>query len=175
MNQLITDLKKIEQLGKRNEDENLDFRAFLKGQDPDEIDRRVHRLYKEISAQIDCSKCANCCKKQTPGLSQKEAEQISSHLNMALEDFRDQYVETDWTGRMMLKDQPCVFLKDNACTISHIMPEDCRFYPYLHKDDFVSRLFGVIDNYSVCPIVFNVYEGLKEELDFDDEEFDDFF
>ncbi len=175
MNQLITDLKKIEQLGKLNEDENFDFRAFLKGQDPDEIDQRVHRLYKEISAQIDCSKCANCCKVQTPGLSKKEAEQISRYMNMDIDDFKDQYVETDWSGQMMLKDQPCVFLKDNTCSISHIMPEDCSSYPYLHKDDFISRLFGVIDNYSVCPIVFNVYEALKEELDFDPEEFDDFF
>ena len=84
---LITDLEKIRQLGLLNEEENFDFRAFLKGQNPDDIDQRVHRLYKEISDQIDCNKCANCCKKQTPGLSKKEAEQISRHLNMDLEDF----------------------------------------------------------------------------------------
>ncbi|MGM0532668.1 MAG: YkgJ family cysteine cluster protein, partial [Bacteroidota bacterium] len=119
--------------------------------------------------------CANCCKKQTPGLSKEEAEQISRQLDMSFEDFRDQYLETSWMGDMMLKDQPCVFLKDNKCSIAHIMPEDCRSYPYLHKDAFISRLFGVIDNYSVCPIVFNVYEALKEELDFDPEDFDDFF
>lgn len=175
MNHLITDLEKIRQLGFLNEEENFDFRAFLKGQDSDEIDQRVHRLYKEISAQIDCSKCANCCNMQTPGLSKKEAEQLSGYMNMDIDDFKDQYVETDWSGQMMLKDQPCIFLKDNACSVSHIMPEDCRNYPYLHKDDFIFRLFGVIDNYSVCPIVFNVYEALKEELDFDPEEFDDFF
>jgi hypothetical protein len=41
------------------------------------------------------------------------------------------------------------------------------------------RLWGVIENCSICPIVYNVYEYLKDELrhnDFDDypDEYDDF-
>jgi len=41
-------------------------------------------------------------------------------------------------------------------------PNDCRSYPHLHKNDFVLRLWGVDDDSSVCPIVYNVYEKLKE-------------
>jgi len=33
-----------------------------------------------------------------------------------------------------------------------------------NKEDFVFRLIGVVGNYDVCPIVFNVYEQLKAEL-----------
>ena len=43
-------------------------------------------------------------------------------------------------------------------------PKDCVSYPYLLKKDFTSRLMGVIGNCSVCPIVFNVYELLKDEV-----------
>ncbi len=46
-----------------------------------------------------------------------------------------------------------------------------------HKEEFASRLIGVINNYSICPIVFNVYEALKNKYrsKFNDfhEEFDD--
>jgi len=34
----------------------------------------------------------------------------------------------------------------------------------LHKKEFVFRLWGVVDNCSICPIVFNVYEHLKDKL-----------
>ncbi len=33
-----------------------------------------------------------------------------------------------------------------------------------YENDFVFRLIGVIQNYSICPIVFNVYEALKHRL-----------
>jgi hypothetical protein len=41
---------------------------------------------------------------------------------------------------------------------------DCRSYPHLHKKDFAHRVIKVIDNCSICPIAFNVFERLKAEL-----------
>jgi Fe-S-cluster containining protein len=55
-------------------------------------------------------------------------------------------------------------LKDNLCINYDHRPKDCSSYPHLHKNEFLSRTWGVIDNYSVCPIVFNTYEILKIEL-----------
>ena len=62
------------------------------------------------------------------------------------------------------KVQPCPFLKENSCTCYTFRPSDCRSYPHLHKNDFTSRLMDVIENSSLCPIVYNMYESLKEEL-----------
>ena len=45
-------------------------------------------------------------------------------------------------------------------------PADCASYPNLHKDGFLSRLVFVLNSYAVCPIVFNVYEHLKDEMGF---------
>ena len=58
---MLTDLKKIAQLGKTRERENFKFRSFLKGQDSKRIDRIVHELNEYYSSKIDCTKCGNCC------------------------------------------------------------------------------------------------------------------
>jgi len=159
-------LDKIEKLGKQRLDENFQFRTFLKGQDPDKIDRIVHQLNWEVSSQIDCTKCGNCCKSLKPGITQNDLEVLSKQLNMTTEQIVENYTETNDFGELFFRHAPCKFLKDKKCTIYEDRPEACRSYPHLHKDEFTFRLFGVIQNYSVCPIVFNVFEKLKDELNF---------
>ena len=67
-------------------------------------------------------------------------------------------------GKFNFNAQPCPFLVDDLCTNYDARPQVCRSFPHLHKKDFRSRLYGVIFNYELCPIVYNVYEQLKEEL-----------
>lgn len=165
--ELELDLKVIKRLGKELEDENFDFRTFLKGCDSDEVDEIVHNLHQEISAQIDCTQCGNCCNTLIPAVTKKEISRLSDIDNISPEEFENKYVEVDRISKIKyLKDTPCRYLKDKKCTIYPDRPEECRSYPHTHKDDFIFRLFGVIDNYEVCPIVFNLYEQLKKELGF---------
>jgi uncharacterized protein len=51
-----TDINKIRKLSKEKEDENWEFRSFLKGCDISEekIDLIVYELYKKVSSEIDC-------------------------------------------------------------------------------------------------------------------------
>ena len=58
----------------------------------------------------------------------------------------------------------CKNLDCNKCTIYQERPEECRQYPYLHRDNFINRSSEIIQNYEICPIVFNVVEQLKVEL-----------
>jgi uncharacterized protein len=160
-------LNKIKLLGEKREDENFRFRAFLKGVDTDKADRIVHRLHHEISSQIDCTKCGNCCKMLRPAVNHKEIIRLAHIKNISTEEFEKKYVKKDEYGDVKyLKDTPCIFLKDKRCAIYQDRPDECRSYPHTHKDEFISRLFGVIDNYSICPIVFNLYEQLKGKLYF---------
>lgn len=159
------DLKTIEQLGEKRLDENFRFRAFLKGQDPYKIDRIVHRLNREISGRIDCTKCGNCCAKLKPCITDQDIDRLSENLKMPTQKVRDEYIETE-DGDQYFKNLPCLFLKNKKCTVYDDRPDDCRSFPHLHKTRFTSRLFGVINNYSICPIVFNVLEKLKRELEF---------
>ena len=54
------DINKIRRLSKNKEDENFEFRSFLKGCDLEEIDIIIQRLYRSISSKIDCKICGNC-------------------------------------------------------------------------------------------------------------------
>ena len=130
-----TDLSRIKRLSEKKEDENWGFRAFLKGLD------------------------------MPLGMYKEDIKNFSKGLGISAEQFRKRYlVEGEETGEFIFKEKPCPFLKNNLCSHYNYRPKVCRSYPHLHKNDFVFRLIGVIQNSSVCPIVFNVYEYLKAEL-----------
>lgn len=61
MKNLETDIPKIKALSKGKENENWEFRSFLKECDitPEDIDEIVHELYEQISSEINCTTCGN--------------------------------------------------------------------------------------------------------------------
>ena len=173
---LETDLNKIKKLSEQKDDENWKFRSFLKGYDAptEEIDSIVFRLYKQISTEIDCKTCGNCCREVYPILNQKDIKKFSQGLGLPTNQFKNLYLEKDEeSDDFFFNKLPCPFLKGNLCTNYENRPDDCRSFPHLHKKNFTTRLFGVLDNCSICPIVYNVYEYLKAEL-WQDRHFDFF-
>ncbi len=164
--EMITDFEKIKRLGEEREKENFEFRAWLKMQEPKKTDSIVHRLNQLYSSKIDCTACGNCCTVIRPLVTNKDIKRIIRHLNLSENEFKNEYTELDGEGDRLFKNLPCKFLENKKCSIYPYRPFDCRSYPHLHKKNFISRLFGVIDNYSDCPIVFNVYEDLKLQLGF---------
>jgi Fe-S-cluster containining protein len=109
----------------------------------------------------------------SPLLKQNDIKKLSDNFGMSIAEFKKQFLkktdERDYTFRML----PCPFLENNICSQYKYRPKDCRSYPHLHKKDFAFRLIGVINNYSICPIVFNVYELLKERI-WEDSKLNDF-
>jgi len=161
-----TDIKKIENIAKLKEKENWAFRSFLKGYDltVEELDSIVNELNTAVSAEIDCTRCANCCKKVSPVFHEKDIQNLYKHIGISERDFQKQFLKKDLDGDLVLKACFCPFLKDNLCTHYAHRPQNCESYPHLHKKDFVFRLIGVLENYEICPIVFNVYELLKAKF-----------
>jgi Fe-S-cluster containining protein len=177
--EIVTDLEHIKEKALEREEENWEFRAFLKqlNMAPKEIDTIVHEIADEVTSQIDCTQCANCCKQFRPALDRDDVSKFALGLKMEISEFQERFLsqDTDNSAHYIFKELPCPFLVNNKCSNYDCRPKDCRSYPHLHKKDFTSRLWGVIENYGVCPIVFNVYERLKTEL-WDDDTFsiDDF-
>jgi len=127
----------------------------------------VHELYKEVSAAIDCTQCGNCCRVSKPILKQADVRRLAKELTISLKQFKSQYLtETTDDGErgFAFRLKPCPFLRGNECAYYAFRPDVCKSFPHLYKKDFVFRLMGVIENYAICPIVFNVYERLKKEL-----------
>ncbi|MBN1185128.1 MAG: YkgJ family cysteine cluster protein [Bacteroidales bacterium] len=164
MKQPELDLEKIALIGKQKEEENFDFRIFLKGQDMKKIDGIVHRINEQITLQIDCRKCGNCCKTLRPCVTESEINTLSGIDKFTRTDFVRRFVEIDKSEDITyLKDIPCKYLIDKSCSIYPDRPEDCKSYPHVQKPEFITRTLGMIDNYGICPIVFNLFEQLKEE------------
>jgi Fe-S-cluster containining protein len=144
--------------------ENIFFKKHLRNFSSEEIDAHIHRLNTEVSAQIDCTTCANCCKKLEPGLEPNELETLALQKNMPPDVFKQQYVAFDGEAQF-LKTKPCMFLADCKCSIYAVRPAACAGYPHLDGKDMKYKR-SLWSNYGVCPIVFNVLEALKSELQF---------
>ena len=163
---MILDIAEIKKLALEREKENLRFRNFLKEHKKKYIDRLVHELNDYYTAEIDCTLCGNCCTCLRPILAESDIDRLIKYLSVTRANFKKKYVQVDRDGDMLLKQLPCAFFKNNKCRVYDYRPEDCQSYPHLYKKDFSSRLFGILENYAICPIVFNVIEELKLRLNF---------
>ena len=166
MSQPVTNLDEIKNLAADRENENDNFRVFLKNRSSKSIDILVHQLNDTITPQIDCTACGNCCKSLMINVTKEEADNLAKHLQTPVAELKQKYLEESTEGQMVINKIPCHFLAGTKCSIYEQRFEGCREFPHLDKDNFTSRLFGTMMYYGVCPIIFNVVEALKIELHF---------
>jgi len=164
---LETDLEKIKALSKLREWENERFRRFLKNRNVHKTDILVHRLNEAIAPRIDCTACGNCCRELSPYLDKQDLHLLAEATQLPVAEAITAYTERDAEGGVSFRDMPCCFLKDNKCSIYDHRPGVCHSFPHLHKPDFPSRLRVTIENYAICPIIFNVIERMKVETGFE--------
>lgn len=163
---MISHPGRIQQLAAEKENENEQFRFFLKEQDGEAIDKRVHRLNEVVTEKTDCTTCGNCCKSLMINVTTAEAESLAAHLQTPLDSVKDKYLDESPGGKMVISSIPCHFLQGTTCSIYEHRFEGCREFPHLNRPHFTQRLFGTMMYYGTCPIIFNVVELLKEELEF---------
>ncbi len=159
----------IARLAKERESENDAFREYLKQQDSKLVDATVHRLNEQVTPQIDCTQCGACCRQLMINVTEPDAERMAGHLQLTSEQFKSQYVECG-SQMMIINTIPCHFLKENKCSAYESRFSECREFPHLHKNNFISRLFGTLVHYAMCPIIFNVVEQLKKATYFEYQE-----
>ena len=86
-----------------------------------EVDEYFHLEHEAAFKEIDCLKCANCCKTTGPLFTQKDIERIARHLKIRPGKFIDQYLIIDEDNDYILKSTPCLFLdSSNYCSIYSI-------------------------------------------------------
>ena len=153
-----TNLSRIEKLSQERYDENWDFRSWLKQNAPNNIDGVVRALSQKYFAIIDCKQCANCCRSLQVEFKRSDLLNIAKTLGQSMKAFEKQFMSE---GKV---NPPCPMLDGKLCSIYENRPGVCSSYPHLEKPHFTSRLMGVIDNLSICPIAFNSFEELKTKL-----------
>jgi Fe-S-cluster containining protein len=161
------DLNHIAEQAKQRKDENSLFRTYLKKNFSDKTDKIVESIYKQVVAEIDCTQCGNCCNTLEPCIEQREIPPLAAALGIKTPDFEKVYTEKDETFGISTIKSPCVFLKDKKCMVYDNRPYDCVEFPNITTSDFIFRMYEMLENYGICPIVFNVVEKLKDEVNFE--------
>ena len=147
--------------------DNWNFRAYLqRNVHPVKIDEKAIETYLEVSSQIDCTSCGNCCREIYPHMTPADTTRLATGLGKSEVTLLKMTTQEDQETRVFC-DRPCPLLKENKCTAYEIRPDDCREYPHLHKRDFLGGSIGTIENYGTCPIVFNTYKRLKSSFNYD--------
>ena len=128
--------RKVKFEAKKKENENIEFRTFLKcNADEEELDKQFKELHEELFANYDCNRCRNCCKMYHGSIPNEDLERDAQFLNMT----KEQFVDT--------------FLVKNE--IEHT-----------YETERLQSLYSVLNAVEVCPVAFEIYERLKKEYHF---------
>ncbi len=167
---LIREIPLIQRYARHNEAQDYRFRTFLKVRlnlSNKELDAIVQQTTDDVWKQIDFTTCANCCRTLQIIVDAKDIRRMSARLGITPQKFSQRYVQTDADGAKYFASTPCTFLgADNRCMVYEDRPQACRDFPYLHASDFRHRTLMMIENTAVCPIVFNVWQELKQRFRF---------
>ncbi len=162
--------RKVKFAAKKKENENIEFRTFLKCNANDEIlDRQFAELHEELFANYDCNRCRNCCKMYYGTIPANDIEKDSEYLGIS----KEQFITTYLIGKRnedgySTKHKPCDFLEnDGTCKLGDCKPENCVNYPYTNQPDRWESLYSVLEAVEVCPVAFEIYERLKKEYGFE--------
>jgi len=120
--------------------------------------------------EIDCTSCANCCKKMTPTYTKKDINRIAENFNMSYREFYDKWLKLDENKDIVNQSTPCQFLgRDNRCTIYAIRPADCAEFPHFTRKDFQyqAQEKTYTNNLHHCPATLVFVENLVKAIEAD--------
>ncbi|HHF7060475.1 TPA: YkgJ family cysteine cluster protein [Streptococcus mutans] len=159
------DIGKYHQLALQKQKEHRKFLATLKKKAPKNLDKIVQEVHTEVFREIDCTRCANCCKILGPLFTEADISRIAKHFRMRLPVFEDMYLRVDEDNDKVFKSMPCPFLgEDNLCSIYDIRPKACREFPHTDRKKIYQINHLTIQNTLICPAVYLFVEKLQERL-----------
>lgn len=164
MHKLFIDLNEITNYASQHQAEFIQLKEKVKNIPLSQFDALAHPIVEEITNAIDCTQCGNCCRVQEPGINMQEIEVLAKLKQVSVEDFKNDFIAWDAEGVSFLCEKPCGFLNGNKCSIYQHRPHSCADFPGLLRPRLKWRMKQVEENYSICPIVFNVVEKLKQVL-----------
>lgn len=160
---MIMDLTRFKELSKKRSVENKKFLTGLKRKDTKKLDTAFHTLHDVVFEEVDCLRCANCCKTTSPIFYSNDIERAAKALRMKPGDFVETYLRIDDDKDYVLKSSPCAFLgSDNYCSIYEDRPKACREYPHTNRKKIVQIMDLTYKNTTVCPAVLEIVERLKK-------------
>jgi uncharacterized protein len=128
-----------------------------------DVDNLFHEAHYEVFEEIDCLKCANCCKTTSPIFRDVDINRLSKRLKTNPSQFIANYLHMDNEGDYVLNSSPCVFLQeDNKCEVYEDRPLACREYPHTNRKKMKQILTLTLKNTEVCPAVARIFSKIKK-------------
>ena len=128
-----------------------------------DVDNLFHEAHYEVFEEIDCLKCANCCKTTSPIFRDVDINRLSKRLKTNPSQFIANYLHMDNEGDYVLNSSPCVFLQeDNKCEVYEDRPLACREYPHTNRKKMKQILSLTLKNTEVCPAVARIFSKIKK-------------
>lgn len=168
-----TDLNRIATITAGQRDDNEAFRYYVDtmwerdGRSDSALDALVESVAAEVSAQVDCTACGNCCRSLQVGLVPGDVPRLADALLIPPERVLERYVarrdgppDQEWG---VFRHTPCAFLRGRTCVVYAHRPQACRAYPAF-TPDFRWLMKPIMAGAGQCPIIFNVIERLKVRL-----------
>ncbi|MEM9051941.1 MAG: YkgJ family cysteine cluster protein [Bacteroidota bacterium] len=135
----------------------------LRRLNPNRLDQQAREAHDEAFEEIDCLKCANCCKTTSPGMKERDVERLAKHLRRKPFELIEEFMVLDGDGDYVFKSAPCPFLgSDNYCSVYEARPNACREYPHTNRKRFHQLLNLSLKNAEICPAVVRVFDKLAE-------------
>mgnify|MGYP002629098871 CR=1 FL=1 len=128
-----------------------------------DVDNLFHEAHYKVFEEIDCLKCANCCKTTSPIFRDVDINRLSKRLKTNPSQFIANYLHMDNEGDYVLNSSPCVFLQeDNKCEVYEDRPLACREYPHTNRKKVKQILSLTLKNTEVCPAVARIFSKIKK-------------
>lgn len=146
----------------KNKQINLKLVERLKRKKPSNLDEVFHELHHKVFEEIDCLKCANCCKTTSPVFYMKDIERAAKALRLKPAQFIEKYLKIDEDNDYIFKSSPCPFLDDeNYCMIYKDRPTACREYPHTDRKRMIQILDISFKNTLICPAVSKIFNQIS--------------
>ena len=97
---------------------------------------------------MKCSQCGVCCKIFLINLTEDEYK--SGRYKTMFDEYIDDFEKVEMVGANILsqnKDEECIYLKDNKCSIHKERPRSCMNFFCDSKEDGFQKMIEEIQNY----------------------------
>ncbi|MEZ4937727.1 MAG: YkgJ family cysteine cluster protein [Crocinitomicaceae bacterium] len=130
-----------------------------------DLDRLFHEEHHKAFEEIDCLKCANCCKITSPIFTTQDIGRIAKKFKMKESAFIAHYLRIDEDEDYVLQSSPCAFLnEDNTCFIYDFRPNACREYPHTDRKNMYQILNLTRTNSGMCPAVGKIVSEILKAI-----------